>query len=217
MAGLNCSKLNEELGWETLSDRRMSRRILQIHKIMNNKTPSYLKDKLPPNHRPFFNRPLFNVFHEIKLKTDRYKYSFFLQAISSWNKIISHFEDFPSLYYLKGHVLSFFRPKNKSIFGVHDPIGLRYLFQLRVSHNFVDTPSDICHCDQGVENTYHFLFICPTYVTQRATLVTGVNEILLKNNLNHLENQSQLYLYGHDSICIFFCYGVKSPMMEYVR
>ena len=47
--GSNCSKLNEELGWETLSDRRMGRRILQIHKIMNNKTPSYLKDKLPPN------------------------------------------------------------------------------------------------------------------------------------------------------------------------
>ena len=85
--GSNCSKLNEELGWETLSDRRMSRRILQIHKIMSNKTPSYLKDKLPPNHRL-----LFNVFREIKFKTDRYKNSFFPQAISSWNKIISHFD-----------------------------------------------------------------------------------------------------------------------------
>ena len=41
--GSNCSKLNEELGWETLSDRRMSRRILQIHKMMTNKTTSYLK------------------------------------------------------------------------------------------------------------------------------------------------------------------------------
>ena len=59
--GSNCSKLNEELGWETLSDRRMSRRILQIHKIKNNKTPSDLKDKLPPNHRPF----LSNVFRKI--------------------------------------------------------------------------------------------------------------------------------------------------------
>ena len=177
---------------------------------MKYKTPSYLKDKLPPNYRPFFNRPLFNVFREIKFKTDRQKNSFFPQAISSWNKISSHFEDFPSLDCLKGHVLSFVRPRNKSIFGVHDPVGLRYPFQLRVSlsplrsnkgrHNFVDISSDICHCDQGVENTYHFLFIWPTYVTQRAILVTGVNEILLKNNLNHLVNQSQLYLYGHDSI-----------------
>ena len=38
--GSNCAKLNEELGWETLSDRRLCRRVLQIHKIMNNTTPS---------------------------------------------------------------------------------------------------------------------------------------------------------------------------------
>ena len=49
--GSNRSKLYEE-GWESLSNRRMCRRILQIHKI-NEKTPSYLKDKLPPCHRPF--------------------------------------------------------------------------------------------------------------------------------------------------------------------
>ena len=45
--GSNRTKLYEELGWKTLSDRRMCRRILQIHKIMKNATLSYLKDKLP--------------------------------------------------------------------------------------------------------------------------------------------------------------------------
>ena len=190
----------------------MSRRILQILKIINNKTLSYLKDKLP-----FFNRPLFNVFRKIKFKTDRYKNSFFPRILS---RILRTF-------HLLGHVLSFFRPKNKSIFGVHDPIGLRYLFQLRVRlsplrshkgrHNFVDIPSDICHCDQGVENTYHFLFICPTYVTQRATLVTGVNEILLKINLNHLENQFQLYLYGHESISYADNSNILIATLKYIK
>ena len=42
--GSSRSKLYEELGWETLFDRRMCRRILQIHKISENKTP-YLKEK----------------------------------------------------------------------------------------------------------------------------------------------------------------------------
>ena len=51
--GTNRSKLYEELGWETLSDRRWCRRILQIHKIEKYKTPSYLTDKLPPHRRPF--------------------------------------------------------------------------------------------------------------------------------------------------------------------
>ena len=72
--GSNCSKLNEELGWETSSDRRMCRCISQIHKIMNNKTPSYLYDKLPTKHRPF----LVNVFRKIKCKTNRYINSFSL-------------------------------------------------------------------------------------------------------------------------------------------
>ena len=49
--GSSRSKLYEELGWETLSDRRK----LQIHKSFNNKTPSYLKDKLPPSCRALFN------------------------------------------------------------------------------------------------------------------------------------------------------------------
>ena len=47
--GFSRSKLYEELGWESLSDRRKCRRILQIHKILNIKTYSYLKDMLPPN------------------------------------------------------------------------------------------------------------------------------------------------------------------------
>ena len=44
--GSSRSKLYEELGWEALSDRRKCRRTLQLHKIINNKTPSYLKNKL---------------------------------------------------------------------------------------------------------------------------------------------------------------------------
>ena len=44
--GSNCPKFSEELGWETLSDRRLCRRVLQIHKIMNNKT-NYLLNTDP--------------------------------------------------------------------------------------------------------------------------------------------------------------------------
>ena len=38
--GSNRSKLYEELGWESLSDRRWCGRILQVHKILN-----YLQSK----------------------------------------------------------------------------------------------------------------------------------------------------------------------------
>ena len=57
---------------------------------------------------------------------------------------------------------------------MHDPLGLWYLFQLRVGlsslryhkkrHNFIDTPSDKCLCNQGIEDTNHLLFLCPFFL-----------------------------------------------------
>ena len=41
--GSNTSKLYEELGWESLTDRRWYRRLLQFYKIFHDFTPSYLK------------------------------------------------------------------------------------------------------------------------------------------------------------------------------
>ena len=67
-------------------------------------------------------------------------------------------------------------------------------------HNFVDTPSDQCICDHGIEDTNHFLFSCPFYTIPRVTLMASVTEILLKYNLNHLGNQAELYLYGQSNI-----------------
>ena len=104
------------------------------------------------------------------------------------------------------------RPVSKSFFKIHDPTGLRYLFQLRLRlsplkghkyrHNFLDTPSGNCHCNQSIEDTSHFLLSCPPYTTQRASLVASVKEIPLKVNLIHLEDQSELYLYDDPSIII---------------
>jgi len=203
------SKLYDELGWETLSDRRICHRLLQIYKIINNQTPSYLKHKLFARRRYQTNlNP--TTFENVYCRTDRYKNSFFPDASSSWNIFTSHFFEMPSFNSFKKHIFSLFRPKSRSIFGIHDPVGIHYLFQLRVGlsplknhkkrYNFADTPCDKCHCNIGIEDTNHFLFQCPSYVTQRATLAASVILILLRNNLNHLGNQERLYLYGHDTL-----------------
>ena len=113
--GTNRSKLHEELGWETLSDRRWCRRILHVHKIEKYKTPSYLRDKLPPHRRPLYRFRNSNTIQEIRCKTSRYKNSFFPDATSSWNKIISNFQELPTFAGLKSHLLSLIRPKIKSI------------------------------------------------------------------------------------------------------
>jgi len=97
-----------------------------------------------------------------------------------------------------------------SLFGIHDPVGIHYLFQLRVClsplnnhkkrYDFANTPCDKCHCNIRSEHTNHFLFQCPSYVTQRATLDSSVILVLLRNNLNHLGNQERLHFYGYDTL-----------------
>ena len=54
--------------------------------------------------------------------------SFFSDAIASWNIFIAHFESAPSFNILKNPIITFFRPKTKSMFGIHDPLGIKYLF-----------------------------------------------------------------------------------------
>ena len=205
--GTSRVKLYEELGWESLSDRRICRRVLLMHKIVEEKTPKYLHDCLPPNRNVVLNLPY--IFQEIRTRTDRYAGSFFPNTISLWNNFISDFQEFPSFLSMKTHLISLFRPKPKSTFGIHDPVSLRNLFQLRVGlsklrhhkkrHNFSDTPSDICICKLGAEDTDHFFLSCPFYVSHRLSLRTKVNAILSRNDLNVCLS-SNLCLYGHESL-----------------
>ena len=188
----NLSELYEEHGWESLSDQRWCRRILQIHKIKNNMTPSYLRDKLPPNRRLLYRCKNSNTFHEIRCNTSRYKDSFFPDTIISWNNIITNFQNVPSFTRLNAHILSLIRPKAKST--------LSPLRNHKRRYNFADIPSGICECNQDIEDTSHFLFECPRYATEKANLAVKVIDILQRNNLNHLGNQLELYLYGHRSL-----------------
>ena len=51
--GSSLNKIYDELGWESLSDRRYCRRLIHFFKIQNNLTPAYMKYRIPPpiSHR----------------------------------------------------------------------------------------------------------------------------------------------------------------------
>ena len=111
-------------------------------------------------------------------------------------------------------MISCHRPGGKPVFDIHDPTSLRYLFQLRLGlsplrshkdhYGFLDTPSKTCLCKLGTEDTRHFLLLCPFYNNSRAVMMSSVNEILLKNNLNYPANfpvnELNLFLYGLPAI-----------------
>ena len=99
--GSSRSKLYEELGWETLSERRW--RILHLQNIVSNRT-HYLKDKLPRPRKPLYSQNNNNTFHEIRCRSSKYMNSSFPDAITSWNNVIIHFDNIPSINILKGEL-----------------------------------------------------------------------------------------------------------------
>ena len=157
-------------------------------------TPIYLHDKLPPRKRTFWYRNEIGLsYRVIRSRTSRCANSFFPDAVNSWNNLIGHFSEMPTICVFKSHVISLIRPNPKSTFDIHDPIGLPFLFMLRLDlspirshkfcHNFTDTLSDICFCTLRTEDTEHFLLHCPIYADARILLVSTTNGIILRNDL----------------------------------
>ena len=106
--GSSRSKIYDELGWETLYDRRKCRRVLQIHKIININTISYLNEKLPPYCREMCSGSMCTTFHAIRCKSYRCMNSFSPDAIASWNLFmeIFNYKFVSSLRLLKNDIIS---------------------------------------------------------------------------------------------------------------
>ena len=208
--GTNRNKLYDELGWESLSDRRWSRRLVLFYKVFWYNSPSYLYQHIPHQRIPIYGRRSPTIFHEIKCRTSKYMHSFFPSCVKSWNNISNDIRNSVSLCKFKSNLFSLIRPPRKSTFNIHDPIGIKNIFRLRLGlsklkshkkrHNFLDTPRDTCDCNLAPEDTVHYFLNCPTFTFCRHSLVNTVLHIISKYNLAHLIDNVYIYLYGHSNI-----------------
>ena len=79
-------------------------------------------------------------------------------------------------------------PPDKSVFGIHDPIGLSYIIQLRVGlsklnfhkfkHDFQDTINQMGPKNESIENMEHILLLCPSFEIQHRILLARVFALL---------------------------------------
>ena len=120
------------------------------------------------------------------------------------------FHNSVSLNIFKNKLIKLIRPNPKSIFKLHDTVGIKIIYQLRVGlsslkchkkiHNFMDTPDDWCICLSAPEDTQHFLLKCTLFSVQRVTLIASVKKLLANTNFIDLIDDYKLYLYGHHSL-----------------
>ena len=210
--GTNRAKLYDELGWETLDHRRILRRLTQFYKIMTGLTPEYLRIPIPSLRGHLFGHRYTNVLTTIFCRIDKYQNSFFPDSVNMWNDLGPQLRGAESLSIFKKNILKLYRPTKKSVFNIHDPTGIKWLFQLRVGlsplkshkmrHNFQDTPNDSCLCSISAETSPHFLLHCPNFINERRELFQTLNPIMLVNNMPFFDDKIlvHLLLYGHDKL-----------------
>ena len=163
-------KLYQELGFESLKDRRWLRRLCHLYKIVNTKKSSYLYDLIPPFQSSSRNR---GCIYEPLCGTVSFKNSFLPYAIKEWNKLDSEIRSAEAYAFFRKMLLNFIRPIANSTDKIYDPLGIKLLTRSRLGfshfsehkfrHNFADSLNPLCSCSLETESTFHFFPRCQNY------------------------------------------------------
>ena len=142
---------------------------------MNGLLPSYLQSYLNHyNYGEYQTRSACqNKMKTLSGRTKAFNSSFHLYSIKEWCALSEEIRNIVSVNKFKETIISFIRPKEKSVFAVHDIKGLKLLTRLRLNcshlnehkfrHGFKDTIDPMCKCGVETETTLHLLLRCRLY------------------------------------------------------
>ena len=162
--GTSREKLYQELGFESLQQKHLHRKLCCLFKIINNQSTSYLFHLIPsPNIRYFVwnseNIPQFRTKH------DFLKNSFFPSIIKEWNNLDPQIKKSKSISVFKSNILRFIWPKPNNVYYCHDPkwirllttlrLGLSHLREHKSKYSFQDCLNPFCFCGNEMETSTH--------------------------------------------------------------
>ena len=201
--GLSREKLYQELGFESLQQRRWNRKLCSFCKVFKNESPRYLLNIIPTSNptystRNHVNIPLYKTNHIL------FKNPFFHLPLS--NGIMDTYRTF------KNTILNFIRHSPNSQFECHNPQGIKFLTRLRLAishfrehkfkHSFQDSLNPLCKCVDKAESTSHFLLHCAIYNNGRCSLLSTIRNIDCKSLEFTDCSLTQTLLYGNPSFAI---------------
>ena len=124
--GSSREKLYQELGLETLQQRRWYRKLCCFYKILKSQFPKYLYSIIPIHNKSYTTRQ-YNKIPAINVKHDFFKNTFFPSTITECNKLDWKIKNSESIETFKKRILSFIRPSLNSTFNWHKPKGIKLL------------------------------------------------------------------------------------------
>ena len=198
------------LGLESLSDRYWFRKLTSFYKIVKGFFPRYLTKyvnlKSTSNYQT--RSAIKNNLQEFSCRTESFKHSFFPFCLREWNKLYNTLQDAESVKQFKSMLKNFFSLNQKSLFSIHDPVGVKMLTRLRLQfshlnehkfrHNFKECVSSMCDCGAEMETTSHFFLCCQFFAKEKQKL--GDDIYRLDVSIKHLNEESliDVLLYGSD-------------------
>ena len=209
--GSSREKLYQELGFESLQQRRWYRKLCSFYKIFKNESPRYLFNIIPIRNSSYITRNHANI-PRFKTNHNFFKNSFFPSTIIEWNNLNPNLRNSDTYGTFKNTILKYIRPSPNSVFKCHNPQGIKFLTRLRLGlshlrehkfkHSLQDSLNPLCKCDIEIESTSHFLLHCPIYNNDRSSLLSTIRNIDCKLLEYTDSSLTQTLLYGNPSLHI---------------
>ena len=200
--------LRHELGWTTLSDRRLIHRLDFYHKLkFDARVPTFIKSTLPQTREQIIPRTLRRLdTHTLPFtRTSAYYRSFIPSTTRSWNNLPEPVRTSINYKTFKKHIrerLGSHLPPPYYFLGTRIGNLLHTKLRLKASklnaHLFTIQKSDTsaCPCGFPSETTEHFILTCPLYQTQRDALFQTLTRLLI-TDFSALSRSEQMDIIIH--------------------
>ena len=209
--GSSMTQLYNNLGWESLNNRRIMRKLCLLHETYYSNFPRYL-DNIINEVRPGRARTgNLKVLNNIPCRTDYFRRSFFPSTIKDWNTLEFKERNIVSKSIFKKRLLHKIRPKKNSYFGLANHNKVRHITMLRMglsplhshklAYKFPGVRDASCVVCESVEDTDHYLLTCISYRLSRATMLRKVSEII-RVDISSLPKRTRttILLYGRGDL-----------------
>ena len=174
-----------ELGWESLQQRRKVQRLSTMYNIVHGKTPTYMMDPIPEAVNHEYNLRRQEEIPGIRANTAGFQRSFYPRTIWEYNKLDKQIRQAPSLNVFKDKLKDtkhkppdWYYEGNRK-WAIHHA-RIRMLCSSLNDHLFshlhvADSPE--CPCGKDRETSRHYFLECPLYTNERITMIDELDAI----------------------------------------
>ena len=160
-------------------------------------------------------------------RTTVFNASFNPYSIKEWFALSDEIWNIVSVNKFKEIILNFIRPKENSVFAIHDTKGLKLLTHLSLNfshlnqhkfrHSFKDAVDPTCKCSLETETTLHFLLHCRLHSTIRTELLG--DKYIVASSLTNYPDEKLLntLLYGSEYFNVKTNHSILNSTIKFLK